>query len=82
MDGLGTSLREITETMIVQNICVSSRIGDISDQEQYSLLIPMAIRNTEVGIAVYDLSNEKSFRTAQVRQTKLREPTNDGGRFV
>jgi small GTP-binding protein len=71
-----------TKTIAIDETPVSLRIWDTAGQEQYSSLIPMYIRDTQVAIIVYDISNENSFEAAQGWYAKLTELRNDGVRVV
>jgi small GTP-binding protein len=71
-----------TKTIVVDKTSVSLRIWDTAGQEQYWSLIPIYIRDTQVAIIVYDLSDEKSFEAAQAWFGKLTEVRNDGVRVV
>jgi small GTP-binding protein len=62
-----------TKTISIDDITVTLRIWDTAGQEQYQSLIPMYIRDTQVAIVVYDLSDERSFEAAQVWYTRVTE---------
>jgi small GTP-binding protein len=71
-----------TKTLVVDQVAVSLRIWDTAGQEQYCSLIPMYIRDTQVAIIVYDLSEERTFEAAKSWYMKLKEGRQESVRVV
>lgn len=54
-----------TKSMTVDDTTVNLQIWDTAGQEQYQSLVPAYIRNTEMAIIVYDVSDPKTFESAK-----------------
>jgi small GTP-binding protein len=71
-----------TKTISIDDTTVTVRIWDTAGQEQYQSLIPMYIRDTQVAIVVYDLSDERSFEAAQEWYARVIEARQNSVRVV
>jgi Ras-related protein Rab-6A len=71
-----------TKSITVDDLQVSLSIWDTAGQEQYQSLIPLYIRDCQVAVIVYDVSDANSFAAAHSWYRKVIEERGETVQFV